>query len=246
MSAIDLSSFSSSHFDHPVLASVRPYGERLRAFESWPSVAELDSMLRDRLRIAPSVALEAQEKKRRRRGPLERDSLYVVRIHDAGHIPTRERSWHDLLNALVWAAFPESKRALTLRQRAITEIRVPITARSLPGARTREEDALAMLDEGGIVVLAKDRGRTLDALRARAPISAWGDVSVHVFGHALMEHAILGDVSVRGYGVVLESESHDVTSADLTLARWISDARELLVPELWRGVSLESILPGMR
>jgi hypothetical protein len=249
MSATQSSDFNPVCLDHPALESVRPYADRLRAFDAWPSVLELDRILRDRLMIEPGVALEAQTKKKRRRGPLDRDSLYVVRIHDAGRIPTRECSWHDLLNALVWAAFPESKRALTARQRAITEVRVPVTAHSIPGARTREEDALAMLDEGGIVIVAEDPVHTTEALRSQAPLSSWGHVAIHVFGHALMEHAALGNAGVRGYGVVLgaeDSEDSDVISADRSLARWITDGRELAIPELWRGVSLETILELMR
>ncbi len=246
MSTTPTSDFNPMRLDHPALESVRPYAERLRAFDTWPSVLEIDRILHDRLMIEPGVALEVQAaKKKRRRGPLDRSALYVMRIHDAGRIPTRERSWHDLLNALVWAAFPMSKRALTARQHAITEIRVPVTARSIPGARTREEDALAMLDEGGIVILAEEPARTISALRAQAPSSSWGRVAVHVFGHALMEHAVLGNAGVRGYGVVLAAEEHDRISADRALARWITDGDELAMPELWRGVSFETILALM-
>ncbi|WP_157068778.1 DUF3025 domain-containing protein [Sandaracinus amylolyticus] len=239
----------------PVLASVSPWAARLARFARFPSVGELDATLHDRLSIEPGVALEPQVKTRRRRGPVDRDALYEVRIDVHRRVPTRERSWHDLTNALVWAAFPRSKRALTARQLAILDAVLPRDAERLPSARTREQDALAMLDEGGIVVLvtgehvehakhAHERGDE-DALRR---LRDAGHAAVLVFGHAMMEHALEGSLDVRGYGVVLATGALPdglegrVALADRTLADWIVCTDELLRPSPWRGLSLRGVV----
>lgn len=235
----------------PVLASVAPWAARIASMPAFPSVAELDAALRDRLALAPGVSLEPQVKTRKRRGPLDRDALYEVRIHVHRRVPTRERSWHDLTNALVWAAFPRSKRALTARQHAITEAVLPPGATRLPGARTREQDALAMVDEGGIVLLApasdaeelRRAQREGDEAALGASLAA-GRAAALVFGHAMMEHAIDGILAVRGYGIVLavdalpDSLEARIEAADAALARWIATTDEVREPAPWRGIPL--------
>lgn len=239
--------WSSTALAHPVLDSVRPYADRLASFRDWPTVEMLDASLRDRLALEPAVELEEQHKKpRRRRAPLDRDALYVVRIARHGRIPTRPRSWHDLTNALVWAAFPKAKRALTARQLMILDARVPLDATSLPNARSREEDALAMLDEGGIVIATgSDRVEAISAsLRSgdpgvlRAPPEL---LATYVFGHALMEHAIAGRTEVRGYAVVLAlDEWRSLSAVDAALSEWIERGEELSVPAPWRALRLDA------
>jgi len=116
---------------------------------------------------------------------------YEQRIASRGEIATREGNWHDLLNALVWLRYPALKAALNARQ--VAEIAV-----AGPKKRTRAQCALTHFDEAGTVVLLRDPA--LLALwdahdwhglfwRERA---AWSDgrIAVHVFGHALLEHAL--------------------------------------------------------
>jgi hypothetical protein len=217
-------------------------------------VRELDALLRDRLAWPDSVALESQpdkKRRRRRRGQREsvaRDALYEARIHEDRRIPTREASMHDLANALVWAAFPRSKRALVARQYAALVAQVPdVVVDRLPGARTKERDALAMLDEGGLVLLV---ARDDDDARLRAPTRirdacARADhaelarlrearaFTPFVFGHALLEHVARHPSDVRAFGVVLAPDpapsaraAPTVEAADAALAAWITARRE--------------------
>ena len=55
---------------------------------------------------------------------------------------------------LAWATFPRAKRMVNARQVAALRARAAEPSSRLPGARTREQDALAMLDEGGLIVLS--------------------------------------------------------------------------------------------
>lgn len=139
--------------------------------DRWPTVAEIAGVLRGTAGVDFVVQ---PPRSRRRRAPVDPAARYDAQIV-LGRVPTRERNWHDLLNALVWATFPKAKHALHARQhRAISAQLEPGVTR-LPGARTREQDALAMLDEGGVVLV---RG-------------AAGGVTPIVFGHALYERLVL-------------------------------------------------------
>jgi hypothetical protein len=103
-------------------------------------------------------------------------------------VPTRARMWHDYLNALVWATFPQAKLAFHRRQHAAIERWIPQGATQLPNARTRELDALALIDEGGVLVLDEGDRQT--------PM---------IFGHALFEGLVLGQPAMIARAVILEA-----------------------------------------
>jgi hypothetical protein len=116
-----------------------------------------------------------------------------------GEVPTRPENLHDFMNALTWAAFPKAKRALCQRQRAIAVARGAHTSR----LRTKAQDRLAMLDEGGLVQLPS--GETL------------------VFGHGLLEDLVLGRVS-RGFPLAVVSTDDDAVAAAIGLLALPADA----------------------
>jgi hypothetical protein len=119
-----------------------------------------------------------------------------------GRIPTRERSWHDVFNVLAFVLYPRSKSALHARCHALAQAR----AGRLP--RTREEDALALLDEVSLVVAGRSEaiaafeqarpGKVLEQLDA---IVREHGLFVDVLGHGLLEHLMLARPEV-GAGVV--------------------------------------------
>jgi len=165
----------------PVFATLRPAIEALGSFDAFPSPEEIDA------RLAPlaGVRFVRQEKRPRRKRRSAPDasaaaapsspgtpSMYDARIVLEGVVPTREGSWHDLMNALVWATFPRAKRALHARQHTLV---VP----AKPGQslrRPRELDALALVDEGGVLVVRDGAAEPRQV----------------VFGHAVYEGVVLG------------------------------------------------------
>lgn len=149
------------------------------AIDPLPDADALQAALGDR--VGPE-RFERQTKKRARGAALSMDDLYEARIARLGVIPTRTNV-HDLMNALVWATFPRSKRLLARRQYAALVAQVGQSPASLPNARTRERDVLAMIDEGGVIVV-----------EGTAPI---------VFGHAIYEHLAASDAPVRGFPIAL-------------------------------------------
>jgi len=123
---------------------------------------------------APGITFVAASKPRRTRRRESAGDGYDARVV-RGEVPTRPRSWHDFLNALVWATFPASKRRLHALQAAALERTRDSVAGKLPNARTRAQDALALLDEGGVLEL-----------------TARGESLVLGFGHALYEGLVRG------------------------------------------------------
>lgn len=101
--------------------------------------------------------------------PDDVDGCYADRCL-RGAVPTRANNLHDLLNALVWARFPRAKRALCARHLRLARARERTPA-GQQRLRTREQDAAAMLDEGGMLL---------------------GPTTRAVFGHAVLEDAVLG------------------------------------------------------
>jgi hypothetical protein len=165
--------------------------------------------------------------------------LYDARIVLEAQVPTRDRCWHDLMNALVWGTFPRSKFALHARQhRAITQ-RLSSDACRLPATRSRELDALALVDEGGVVLLTDDATR-LRALREQHGPAVWGsmlasgEVDAVVFGHAIYESLVLGVKPAVVAAVVVEREPAEtdlVCAADRGLAPVIDDTAFLRSPD---------------
>ena len=191
------------------------------ACDDWPDVA---SYARAFVGEAPVRFEETPPKPRRHRragATVDLDALYDARIVNDRVVPTRPRCWHDFLNALVWATFPRSKWAVHDRQhRALSARLVPGMTR-LPAERTREHDALALIDEGGVVDLAGTKV---------------------LFGHALFEGLVLGVRAMVARAVIAhvdvlpDDAASRIALADAALASRL--AAPDLVPESLPRVSV--------
>ncbi|WP_428992938.1 DUF3025 domain-containing protein [Stenotrophomonas maltophilia] len=216
-------------FDHPLFARVRAFRDLLSGGR-WPTVAELDARLalRGRRLVEQDAALLA-------------DGLhYEVRIAQ-GRIATRAASWHDLFNALVWACHPQLKHALNRRQ--------CLHVATMPtGQRNRAQAALTQFDETGVIVCVQD-----DALIAAWDAHDWpmlfapphwqaGRITIAaVFGHALMEQALLPGRLLVGKCVVVRGD--DEGACIETVARAIEQGATVTDPLQLRPLPLAGI-PG--
>jgi hypothetical protein len=205
------------------LAALGPCGD-------FPAVADLGRVFAGE----PPVTF-VRASPRRRRAPLDPRALYDARITLDREVPTRERCWHDLMNALVWGTFPRAKRALHARQHRAIAARLVPGARTLPPVRTRELDALALLDEGGVVLLP-------------------GNPTPIVFGHAIYESLALGVAPAIVAAVAVPEgiaaarapaipETTDVDRVDRSLAALLEDETRLTAPAELRRVDLTSTSP---
>jgi hypothetical protein len=180
---------------------------------SWPPVSSYRRAFGAR---PPAVEFTPAKGRPRRRvlRPVER---YDASIVNRRVVPTRPRHWHDLFNALVWATFPLAKTALHARQHARICARLA-RADGRTTLRSREEDALAMIDEGGVLTLAGPGGpRRL------------------LFGHALYEGLVLGAPPQIARELPLSVTPADgprelLDRTDRALAAALTDEHRLLDP----------------
>jgi hypothetical protein len=207
----------------------------------WPSPDDLQRML-ERAAVAPAsgggarIAFVSQS---RRTAAFE--DKYEPRIYLTGEVQVRERNWHDLLNALVWLTFPRAKAALNARHyRALLRQR----AAGAPN-RGREQDAMTLFDEGGLIVAAGDRA-LLDLVAA----SEWktlfwsnrgrviADMRFYLFGHALYEKALQPFTGITARALLFEVDTgffdaapeEQLTYLDATAASRLADPRAVRTP----------------
>jgi hypothetical protein len=183
-------------FAHPLFDAFADFKDVMVA-PDWPGVAALDQRLG-----VPGKRLVEQDE------ALLADGLHYEQRIAQGRIATRADNWHDLFNALVWARYPAIKRALNARQ-----------CRDLDGegsgGRTRAQAALTQFDETGVIVRVRDAAvlqawdqHTWDVLFLQGA-EHWrsGAIGVAaVFGHALMEQALLPSRLLVGKCLVVQGD----------------------------------------
>ena len=216
-------------FAHPVFAGLRDV-HALLASPEWPSIAALEARL-----TLPGKHLVEQD------AALLADGLHYEARIAQGRIATRADNWHDLFNALVWARYPQLKQVLNVQQcRHIASMP--------PGQRNRAQAALTQFDETGVIVRVRDE----DVLAAW-DVHDWpalfeparwqsGDIAIAaIFGHALMEQALLPGRLLVGKCVVVHGEVDDACVDAVTAA--IAEGRAVTDPLQLRPLPLAGI-PG--
>jgi hypothetical protein len=156
--------------------------------EDWPSLDVLNGLLDGRRHGATGLALRFVEQN----PALLRDGLhYEQRSFEQGAISTRANNWHDLLNALIWIGYPVLKSAINARYVAELQARAD-------KERSRAQMAITHFDEGGVVVFVRD-ATLMDYWNRHdwhglfwTMRAAWSDgrITINVFGHATLEHAL--------------------------------------------------------
>jgi hypothetical protein len=242
--------FTRTMMGDPLFWPLRHAATALLGYDDFPPVDALASVFRGE----PPVKFVPAAPRRRRGASIDVRALYDARITLDREVPTRHRCWHDLMNVLVWGTFPHAKRALHARQhRAIAERLAP-GARRLPPTRTPELDALALLDEGGVVLVARESHA--HASHASHATDDSGPPEGHapiVFGHAIYESLVLGVapavVAAIALSVQPSSDSHDpvelerdlVGAVDRALAAFIDDPAVLRTPGELRRVRIANV-----
>jgi DUF3025 family protein len=241
---------SGQRYEREFLARSQLLGE-LEAFArafidraGWPTLDEYTELVdAERRTRAPELepvrfATAAPPKRRgRARAALDLAQLYDGRIALARQVPCLDASYHDLFNALVWAAFPRSKRALHARQFQALQRRWRPGETRLPNRRTPEQDALTIFDEGGAVLLTGPPRAAVGTDEAPA--------RVVLFGHAIMEHVCFLSSPVRAAVLTLPVSGDGVSGRELfeavdrALASRLADETELLAPDFDGVLSID-------
>jgi hypothetical protein len=230
---------SAELIDHPVFAGLAEYRDLLLS-DQWPSVPALNERLLPITHAATCKPLLLVEQE----SLADDQTHYESRIFQRGEIATRSENWHDLLNALIWKKFPAIKSALNARQ-------VENIGQVGTRQRTREQDAMTQFDEAGAVVVLRD-----PALLALWDSHDWqglffqqrqawrdGRISLSIFGHAVMEHALHPEILLVAKALVFLHEAEEIDG--VTLDRLTADAivrrRYLSDPQHLRPLPLSGI-----
>lgn len=237
-----------------LLGDLRALAEPLLSGATWPSLeacsAFVEAERRARASELPAVRF-APPSTRSRSQPVDIRQLYDGRIALHGEVPCLGTSYHDLLNVLVWAAFPRAKRALHARQYRALEAWLPAHAERLPNRRTREQDALALFDEGGsLLVVPPARAAGLRAALAsdRAAdetLALESAARIVLFGHAVMEHVCFESAALSSAALIvcldppLPEGRALFDRVDRALAARLSNPRELTSPAFDAVLAIE-------
>jgi hypothetical protein len=232
-----------------LLGALRELAQPLLDGASWPTLEVYGAFAEaERQRRAPELRAVrfAPPVRRQRASPIELGQLYDGRIALHDEVPCLGSSYHDFLNALAWAAFPRAKRALHARQYRALAAWLPPAAERLPNRRTREQDALALFDEGGsVLVVTPALAARLTESERPQPLCGEREVQVVLFGHAIMEHVCFEASPVRSAALLLRvppplPEGRALLElVDREIAARLRDPRELTEPNFDRVLSIQ-------
>jgi len=129
---------------------------------------------------------------------------YELIINRDKKIPTRENSWHDTLNALVWMTFPNLKRTLNYFQC----LDFKSTQNKI---RTARQNLLAHFDEDGIILLHTDC-EFIDKLKNHEWMRIFHNESTNYgltwkvwgFGHGLMEKCLQPYIGLTAKAMLIQ------------------------------------------
>jgi len=132
---------------------------------------------------------------------------YEEHIFNSAEISTRQNSWHDLFNALVWARFPRSKEAMNAAHHAELQ-------KGDGSDRGPVRDALTLFDECGVIVIG-DQIKPLEALANRnwqmlfcKQRELWQNhLRVFVLGHALLEKFLNPYKSITAQTLIFQAKA---------------------------------------
>jgi len=229
----------------PLFEPLTPLARRFSGDTHFPSIARWNEVLGDGLTVRFQAQRPLPRGQRRHQTPRQ---PYSSSIQLESVVPSRPASWHDFFNALVWGTFVEAKRALHARQHAAFSSWAALDPTRLPNRRTRELDALALLDEGGVIVLTDAHPTTgMDA----AELESTGHARVLVFGHAIYESLMLREAppACRASAVTVRVDRLPgnpgalLEAADRGLATLLADGQAFQGPTPQPGLRL-CLLPA--
>lgn len=169
-------------------------------------------------------------------GKLPFERQYELRCYLRGEVPTRADNWHDLLNALVWLAFPKAKAAINARHYHALMKQDSGGDGTPDSQRGAVRDVNTLLDESGVIVAAAD-----EELAGLLRSFKWKELfwqrrervrtgmGFYLFGHGLYEKALQPYLGMTGQGLLLTVKQEFF---DWPLARRLAHLDTLLANHL--------------
>lgn len=231
-------SVNKNIFKHPVFKDVSEYLPWAES-EQWPGVESLNVSQEKLMHAYTGMPLVFEKQT----AELLLDGMhYEQRIFQRGQIATRENNWHDLFNAMMWLKYPRIKSALNARQWSDVQQHGLKT-------RTPGQCAMTLFDEAGAFVAMP--AEMLECWKRHdwhglfiEHADSWrsGCARVAVFGHALLDHALVTETLLVAKCIVLDDKT-DFSSGFDKLADDIYSGSRLLANNELRTLPLCGI-PG--
>lgn len=155
---------------------------------------------------------------------------YERRIVNEGRVHTRIHTWHDRLNAAMWILWPQTKGSISAAHLQAAH------QQSAPGTRNRRRDALTLLDEVGVIILADPDTEALHRAHAWTPLfweqrPRWFQSIIPLFlGHGLAEQCLSPYLGLTGKALYLHLLPEALAQVDQTLAQKVADPDLLYTP----------------
>lgn len=180
---------------------------KLSRFNDFPKVEQLNQLM-DSHDYHTQISLVEDE-------ALQKTDLYYESfIARYRQVPTRQHSWHDLYNGLIWMSFPQSKALLNrLHMEHIEQYGV--------SPRTSRRNRITHFDECG-VILAYSHERIPTLLSEHSWYQAlfenrqhWGhSIKAVVFGHANFEMLMQPFIGLTGKWLPIEVNTEFFEASD--------------------------------
>lgn len=175
--------------------------ESFKRFAHWPTVLQSVELLLPHLPAnANTIPLRFVNQHE-----LEMDKPYESYVFEDGIVPTRHESWHDFFQLFIWKYFPASKAAINA-----LHYHESFSSEKTANNRTLKQNAAAVFDENGLVVLSSDLNLLEDfcELRWRKLFFEQKDlfrtkICCHIFGHSLYEKALQSYIGMTGHALLL-------------------------------------------
>lgn len=189
----------------PLFDAIKQVSQPFVALSQWPTLDQFSNELGKKdIRSHGNQPLQAVAQAGK---PEKFDDLYESRIYLKGELQTRLENWHDFFNAMCWLQFPETKAALNALHYEGSQ------TRKVGSNRSPRENAIALFDECGAIVVADDTA-LLDLIRRHEwkqlffeHREKFGEhVQCYVFGHAMFEKAVHPYIGMTAHAVLLEQD----------------------------------------
>lgn len=188
----------------PLLTSASQFVE---SFDQWPTLSDYQQFLNSAetpivTRSGHKLCVVPQDENQQ-----QFSGEYEPRIYLKGELQTRQNSWHDFFQVLVWNLFPKTKATINELHFNATKNRINS---SIPSQRSVLENTLTQYDECGSIIVSSDPS-LLDLIKQFEWQSLFWEqrerlekeLKCVVFGHAIFEKALNPYIGMTSHSVLL-------------------------------------------